>query len=147
MVSAARLKAYAMVAGVFVLGAASGAAASYAYGQRQLASMFDDDAGSFAEHHRQRAFERELGLSAEQREKIRAIHRQHETLHRQLMRDMMQRCGADLDGEMSKVDDEVRAVLDEPQKARFDQLSKKRHQRFLGGHGPQRMMHGDPPPP
>ncbi|HEV8246504.1 MAG TPA: hypothetical protein VGP93_12080 [Polyangiaceae bacterium] len=142
MVKSTRIKAYAAVAAIFVLGAGAGAAASYAYAQRQLASIFDEEDGpAFEEHHRLRALERELGLSAEQREQIHALHRRHGERRRKLMHDMVERCGADMETDMASRDAEIRGLLNDEQKARFDQLVAKRRDHFRLG--PRHGAHGE----
>ncbi len=59
----ARLKAYGLVAGVFLLGVVAGGSVSYAYAQAETRTLFTGDRQAF-EHLRLQALERELDLDA-----------------------------------------------------------------------------------
>jgi Spy/CpxP family protein refolding chaperone len=133
MVNRTRLKAYAIVAGVFVLGALAGAGASHAFAQRDYASLVAGER-DFIEHRKLRALSRELDLSSEQRERIAEILRKHRDDRRGLSRQMFERCGEPVRAHKAKVSAEIRAVLDPAQQTRFDQFEKQQQERGPWGH-------------
>jgi Spy/CpxP family protein refolding chaperone len=129
MVSQSRLKAYAVLGVVFVLGGVAGGAATYAWSQRDITSMLGEEG---FERRRFRAFSKELDLTDAQREKVKAIFDAHREEHRRASRDVMERCAGPLREQRAKVDAEIRAVLTPEQQQRFDKLMKERDQRKFG---------------
>ena len=130
MVNASRWKAYLVLALVFVLGAASGGATSFAYVQRRHATLLGDDARGI-ENRRLRALSRKLDLNEGQHERIRAILTKDRDTSRDLGRDMFDKCGQPLRDHMSRTDADVRAVLRPDQQKRYDQLLEERHAHML----------------
>lgn len=134
MVSAGKLKVYAIVAGIFVLGAGAGGAAGYAVASKRVAEVLGDERPGASEARRFEGLAAELDLSHEQRRKVRAIMDRHRDENRRLTRAMFEKCGDDLRSLRARVDGEIRTVLDEDQQQRFGELMEKRGKRFpLGG--------------
>ena len=129
MVTQSRIKAYAVLGVVFVLGGVAGGAASYAWLQRDLTSMIGEEG---FERRRFRAFSKELDLTDAQRDKVKAIFDAHREEHRRTSRDVMERCAGPLREQRAKVDAEIRALLTPEQQQRFDKLAKEREERKFG---------------
>ena len=83
------------------------------------------------------ALMRRLNLSVQQREAIGAIVAKHAPARRAIMQQMTEKCGQELEREKSAQDSEIRAVLNPEQRARFDELSKRQHERMFGEHHEQ----------
>jgi len=130
MVNPSRTKANLVLAAVFLLGVVAGGAGTYAWLQRDLRSMVGDEG---FERRRFEAFSRELDLSREQRDKVKAIFDAHRDEHRQTSRDVMQRCGGALREQRAKTDAEIRAVLTPEQQQRFDAFVREHEARKFGG--------------
>jgi len=129
-----KLKIYGVVLGIFVLGAGAGGAAGYAVASKQLAEVLGDDRPALGDARRFAAMARELDLTREQRQKVRAIMERHRDENRELMRAMAEKCGDDLQALRARVDAEIRGVLNPEQQKRFQELTEKRGRRFpLGG--------------
>ncbi len=134
----AKLKAYAVVLGIFVLGAGAGAATASALSAKRLAEALDDDRVGEREARRLQALARELSLSDEQREKLRAVLGRHREQNRRLTRAMFETCGGDVSKLREQLDGDIRALLSEQQRQRFAELAQKRGRRFpFGGVGPK----------
>lgn len=131
-----KVKIYGIVAGIFVLGAGAGGAAGYAVASKKVAEVLREDRSDAADSRRFEGLASQLDLNREQRQKVRAIMDRHRDEHRQLTQAMFEKCGEDLKGVRERVDAEIRAVLDEKQRARFAELMEKRGHKFpLGGPG------------
>lgn len=138
MVIGPKLKIYAMVAGIFVLGAGAGAASGYAVANRRLAAVLREDRPGMGDARRMEALASELDLTREQRRQIRQIMERHREENRQLSRALFEKCGDDLRDLRARVDNEIRVVLTEQQANRFHELMEKRGNRFpLGAPGPR----------
>lgn len=133
-----KLKIYGIVAGIFVLGAGAGGAAGYAVASKKVAEVLREDRSDAADARRVEGLAAQLDLTGEQRQKVRTIMARHRDEHRRLTQAMFEKCGDELKGVRERVDAEIRAVLDEQQRARFAELTAKRGHRFpLGGPGPR----------
>lgn len=138
MVISSKLKVYAVVLGIFVLGAGAGGAAGFAVANRRLAEVLGGDRPSLGEARRFEAIARELDLSRDQRRQVREIMERHREENRRLMDGMFEKCGGDLQALRTRVDGEIRGVLDAEQSKRFSQLMDQRGKRFpLGMPGPR----------
>ncbi len=135
MVSRLRLKALAVLVGVFLLGAATGGGVILAYSQHELAEWGRPDAARRSER-RLNALTRVLGLTAEQRAAVGGILRREEPELRGKMREAMEQCGGPLREHKAKVDAEIRALLTPEQQRRFDQLAAEQAERFWLRRGP-----------
>lgn len=142
MVIGPKLRIYAIVAGIFVLGASAGAAAGYAVASKKLAEVLRADRPLLVEARRMEALSSELDLSREQRRRIREILEQSREENRKLTSAMFEKCGEDLRELRRRIDGQVSTVLDEQQRRRFHELMEKRGARFPLGPGP-RMLHHD----
>lgn len=139
MVSIGKLKPYALVLGIFVLGAGAGGAAGYAVASKRVAEVFGSDRPGFGEARRFEALSSELDLSREQRQRVRQIMERHRDENRELTRAMYERCGDDLESLRERVDQEIKSVLSESQARRFKELTTERGKRFpLGKPGKRR---------
>lgn len=138
MVIGPKLKVYAVVAGIFVLGASAGGAAGYAVANKRLAETLRGDRPSLIDARRMEALAYELDLSREQRRQVRDILERHRDDNRRLTQAMFEKCGDDLQNLRARIDDEISPVLNDQQRQRFHDLMEKRGQRFpLGARGPR----------
>lgn len=142
MVISPKLKVYGIVLGIFVLGAGAGGAAGFAVASKRVADVLGEDRPGAHEAMRFEAISRKLDLSGEQRKKVRVIMERHRDENRRLSRAMFEECGDELSALRTRVDQEIRAVLDDEQKKRFAELMEKRGHRFPLG-GPVRIRKGD----
>jgi len=118
-----KLKAYAALLAVFVLGVLAGGAGSRAMLQRRYARMFRDPSFVF-EHRRLGALSRRLRLDDAQEDKVRIVMSKYGSKRRELTREIMDRCGAPLRDQKSQMDAELRTVLTPDQQTRYDKLIK-----------------------
>lgn len=132
MVNRKKLEVVLLLGGVFLLGAVTGGAITYAHSKRQQTSLIEVG----AREHRRLGFERRLGLSAAQSAQIEAIFARHEAESRALKAQMMSDCGAPMHEHVARIDAEIRALLDPEQQRRFDDIRAKRRLRGLDGFGP-----------
>jgi Spy/CpxP family protein refolding chaperone len=116
-----KLKGYAALLLVFVLGVLLGGAGSRAITQRGIAQIFKDPSAMF-ERRRLGALSRRLHLDDAQEDKVRAILHKYAEQRRDLNRDMVDRCGAPLREQKTKMDAEIRALLSPEQQTRYDKL-------------------------
>jgi len=138
MVIGPKLKVYAIVAGIFVLGAGAGGAAGYAVANKHLAEVLRSDRPMLGDARRMEALAYELDLSREQRKQVREILERHRDENRKLTQAMFEKCGDDLQSLRTRVDEEISPVLNEQQRRRFHDLMEKRGQRFpLGARSPR----------
>lgn len=118
-----KLKGYAALLGVFVLGILLGGAGSRAMLQRRYKAMFRDPTEMF-ERRRIGALSRRLKLDDAQEDRARDIFGKYGKQRRVLTREIMTRCGAPLHAQKAQMDGEIRALLRPDQQARYDQLLK-----------------------
>ena len=142
MVISPKLKVYGIVLGIFVLGAGAGGAAGFAVASKRVADVLGEDRPGAHEAMRFEAISKKLDLSGEQRKKVRAIMDRHRDENRRLSRAMFEQCGDELSALRTRVDQEIRDVLDDEQKKRFAELMEKRGHRFPLG-GPVRIRKGE----
>jgi Spy/CpxP family protein refolding chaperone len=134
MVIGKRGKAYAVLGGVFVLGALAGGGSVFALSQREVRAFARGERQAF-EHRRLDALERELDLTAEQRTRIAAIFEKHRAEQRDARRQMMERCGEPIREQRRKLTEAIDAVLTPEQRQRHAELMRKHEGRFLGPPG------------
>jgi Spy/CpxP family protein refolding chaperone len=138
MVIGPKLKIYAVVAGIFVLGAGAGGAAGFAVANKHLAEVLRSDRPMLGDARRMEALAYELDLSRAQRKQVREILERHRDENRRLTQAMFEKCGDDLQSLRTRVDEEISPVLNEEQRRRFHELMEKRGQRFpLGARSPR----------
>jgi Spy/CpxP family protein refolding chaperone len=143
MVISPKLKVYATVLGIFVLGAGAGGATGYAVASKKLADVLGGDRLAMGEARRMEALAHRLDLTSEQRRKVRGILERHRGEYRDLTEAMLDKCGDDLRDLRTRVDGEIRAVLEPDQARRFGEMMEKRGRRFPLGPGPHR-RHNEP---
>jgi Spy/CpxP family protein refolding chaperone len=136
-----KLKIYGLLAGIFLLGAGAGAGVAYAASERRLAELVGEERGDGHETRRFFALARELELTDAQRAGVRDVLSRHRDESRKLNKTMLDTCGQGLREQKAKVDAEIRLLLTETQRRRFDELSAKRGARFPFGGGPGRRPH------
>ena len=119
----AKLKGYAALVLVFVLGILIGGAGSRAMLQRRYRAMFRDR-GAVFENRRLGALAHRLKLDDAQEDRVRDILGKYAKQRRDLTREIMDRCGAPLHAQKSRMDSEIRALLRPDQQTRYDQLIK-----------------------
>lgn len=142
MVSASKLKIYGIVLGIFVLGAGAGGAAGYAVASKRIAEVLGDERPEAHEERRFEALAKELDLTREQRKQVRSIMDRHRDETRLATKAVFEKCGAELQDLRSRVDTEIRGVLNQEQQKRFGELMEKRGKRFPLGM-PPRFRKGD----
>jgi Spy/CpxP family protein refolding chaperone len=130
-VTTSRIKAYAALGGMFVLGAVSSAAAYYALERRDDAEFFSGDRAKF-ETRRLEAMGRELGLDHTQLAKVGEIFAKHADERRRLLRQEIETCGGPMNAHRERVDAEIRGVLTPDQRVRFEALRVERRRRLFG---------------
>jgi hypothetical protein len=128
-----RVRAYAIVVGVFLVGGIAGAAGATAWTERRYADLLSDDRRDQREARRLRALSRELELSPEQEDKVRSIMQAHRDEHRRLIREMFEGCGEPVRKHKAAIDAEIRPLLRPAQQKRFAELAALHRERFLGG--------------
>lgn len=128
----AKAKAYFIMVGVFVAGIAVGAGASLAVAERQFAELVGKPGHEAMRERRLAGLTARLDLNDAQRDQIRSIMDNHGDEYESAMRDMFARCGEKLREERSKIDTEIKALLDAEQRRKFDELSERHRRRFLG---------------
>ncbi len=131
MVSASHWKAYAALAGAFVLGALCATATYHVVAQRQYAEFFSGDREAF-ESRRVKALARELDLTGDQEARVRDVFRKHAEERKRVMRKTYETCGAPMNEHRERVDAEIRGLLRPEQRPRFDELRAEHKQRLLG---------------
>jgi Spy/CpxP family protein refolding chaperone len=127
-----RLYGYVVLVAAFVVGAACGGGAAFAYVAQKHAAMLREDARG-PELRRVRVLARKLDLDADQEQRIRSILTQDRDTARELGRVMFERCGGDLREQRARVDAEIRAVLRPEQQRRYDELLEERRERMWLG--------------
>jgi Spy/CpxP family protein refolding chaperone len=130
-----RLKAYAALGAMFVLGAVCSAAAYHALARRDDSQFFSGDRSTF-EARRVEAMGRELDLNRAQLDQVREIFQKHSEERRRLLRQEMETCGGPMNAHRERIDAEIRAVLTPPQRARFETLRAERKRRLFGDPDP-----------
>lgn len=120
----ARLGAYGVLAGVFLLGAVAGGSASYAYARAETRTLFTGDRRAF-EELRVSALERELDLDAAQAARIRSIFERHRDERERVGKQMFETCGEPVRALRKRIDGEIKAVLNPEQVARFEALQSR----------------------
>ena len=120
-----RLRAGLALAGVFVLGIATGVGVAHYFAVRHMTHMLE--APSSVARHRvvMSALDHQLDLSKEQHDKISRILSQHEPAITEISRSIEPK----LAPIFATIEDEIRAELTPDQRPKFDELSKKFHQR------------------
>jgi hypothetical protein len=98
-----------------------------------VASLVTDETGEIRERSGVSALSNRLGLREEQREKLRDISQRYRRQRRELNRSMFERCGGPLREHKQKMNSEIRSVLDEQQRLRFDEVERKARDRFPFG--------------
>lgn len=130
MVSSRR-KAYAVIAGVFVLGVLAGGGAMWAISEREVRAFALGERRAF-EHRRLEALSRELDLTSEQKEKIATIFEKHHQERKTVMRE---RCGGAMSEAKEKMRAEIHAVLTPPQREKYDAMVREHEARREGPRG------------
>jgi uncharacterized membrane protein len=128
-----RAKIYGAFLAVFLLGGVAGGGLVYARTRGDYASLASDETGELRERRRLSAFSRELGLSDDQSQRVRAIFLRYRPERRRLLRAAFEQCGKPLIDHKAKMDAEIRALLRADQQARFDRLLAAQRERFPFG--------------
>jgi Spy/CpxP family protein refolding chaperone len=130
MVSA-RVKSYAALVLVFLLGALAGAGGAFAFVQHRYADFVRERGAT--DHWRMTGLTRELELDKAQEEQVRAIVTRHRELRRELTKKMFDECGGSVEQDRMQMDQEIRAVLRPEQQKRWDEVVAKRREHGPGG--------------
>jgi len=143
-----KVVAAAMMAGLFLLGGVTGAAAMRTYQQRQLKDQLEKGPGPARARMRLRAMRRFLDLTAEQESQLQTIVDEAETKHRELFEE----CGPGLKELREDTEAKIEALLTEEQRATYKKLIERRHERRgrkrrRGHRGPRSGTPPDGPPP
>jgi len=116
--------------GVFLLGGVAGAGTAVAYLRHEVREFASEP--RFRDRARLRGFSRMLDLTDGQREKVRTILEKHQGERRAAYSDMVSRCGDPLRHQKAQMDDEIRAVLTQAQRDKYDALSRRQEEWFFG---------------
>jgi hypothetical protein len=137
--------AAAAFVGVFALGAVAGAGGTRAYMFKELGSPFDGSPREVRARLRMDSMRRQLDLSPDQVQKIRAILQGTDDD----MENVMKPCRTEMDELRKRTDEKIIGTLDSTQAVKFREFAEKMHKRHGRGHGP--FPHPDPsgfdPPP
>jgi Spy/CpxP family protein refolding chaperone len=131
VVTSNRVKAYGALAGSFLLGALAAGTGYHAYAERRMDDAFGRDKDAF-EVRRVRAMSRELDLLPAQEARVLEIFRKHGPERQRILREQLAACGAPMEAHRARIDGEIRAVLNETQRARFETLRAEKRREFLG---------------
>ncbi|MGC4065506.1 MAG: hypothetical protein QM784_12835 [Polyangiaceae bacterium] len=115
----AQWKAVALLSGVFVLGAVTGVGGTLALQTTGRLDSHRFDPTRRGELSVQ-ALTRRLDIDEGQRRKITEILDRHAPTRRRVMQEVMEQCGSAFREEKERLDQEIRAVLNPRQQARFD---------------------------
>ena len=129
-----------MLAAMFVLGGATGGAIGRASALREMRHMMEGPPGEARANFRLEALRRHLDLSADQVDKMRAVMAEADAERDKAMA----ACDPGMEELRKRTDAKVRAILNDEQKKRFDELQKRRGRPGPWMGGP---MGGPPPPP
>jgi hypothetical protein len=135
MVSSTRAKAYAALAGSFLLGALAAGGGYHAVAERRMDAAFGGDRDAF-EVRRVKAMSRELDLRAEQETRILEIFRRNAPERGRLLREQVATCGAPMEAHRERIDGEIRSVLYPDQRPKFEALRAEHRRRLFGGPTP-----------
>ncbi len=117
MVKPAKWKGYAVLAAVFLLGAATGGGVVFSVAQRRHAAMMQDP--KEMNGRRLNALSRKLDLDEDQKTKISEI------------------LSKDREDRRAEVEAQIRAVLRPEQQTKFDEMIEQRKEHRHGGRGPR----------
>lgn len=123
--TATKLKVVLVLVGLFLLGAIVGVAATHAYLRREYTNFVEDDSPGHRDRFRLRALSRRLDLSEEQEQLVRDIverHRSEREAHIDLVADV---CREPLEQMRLRTENEIRQVLTQEQRERFDRIREK----------------------
>jgi Spy/CpxP family protein refolding chaperone len=120
-----KVKVGAVLAGVFLLGGVSGAFAGRAFTFHQLHSMMSGSPRQARAHFRVETMRHELDLDDDQTKRIEAIFAEADPERD----DALSGCKPKLDEIRSKTEAKIEEVLRPDQRAKFEELSKKRSAR------------------
>jgi Spy/CpxP family protein refolding chaperone len=125
MVISPKLRSYALLLVVFLLGGVAGGAGAHALSQRQYARFLEGGRREWMEEHRHQALSRRLGLTSDQQQRVRQILVQHREKRRELARTLLEQCGNPLREERTRINREIRSILTPRQQAHFDGIAEK----------------------
>ncbi|HMR09090.1 MAG TPA: hypothetical protein PKA88_25090 [Polyangiaceae bacterium] len=131
MVISKRTRAIGLLVGVFLVGGVAGSGATFAFAQRDMRGLMGREG---FEQRKMRALTRRLDLTTEQQTQVQEILRRRGEERRQLMDKMQESCGKPVAEHRAKTDDEIRSVLTDAQKPKFEELIERRG-RYGGGRG------------
>src|SRR5512142_3073934 len=126
MVNRNNVKAVAIIVGIFLGGAGTGSAVTFAWSHNRLVGMLERT-GPLHQEMRMRTLQRILHLSSKQHAAIADILEREGPARRKLMGEMMRACGEPIRAHKARVDAEIRAVLRPDQQARFDELAARQN--------------------
>jgi Spy/CpxP family protein refolding chaperone len=133
-VISAKLKAIGLLVGVFVLGAIAGTGGTLAFQTSNRLESHRFDPSRRGELSLQ-ALTRRLDLSDAQQRKIAEILERHAPTRRRVMQEVMEQCGSAFREEKARLDDEIRAILNPQQRARFEQIAERQRERMFSPSG------------
>jgi hypothetical protein len=119
-----RVRAALALAGVFVLGAATGVGGARFFVARHMAHALDAPLPAVRHRVVMNALDRQLDLSKDQHEKIAGILEKHEPEITEISRSVEPK----LAPIFASIEDEIRAELTPDQRPKFDELAKKFHE-------------------
>ncbi|MEZ4221704.1 MAG: hypothetical protein R3B13_12305 [Polyangiaceae bacterium] len=118
-----RWRGVLLLLGVFTLGGVVGGALTHAFARRDLRGMMSREG---FEQRRLQAMARFLDLTDEQRARVEEILARRGEERRKLMDTMYDSCAKPMDEHRRQTDDEIRAVLTDEQKPKFEKMLQRR---------------------
>ncbi|HEY4157919.1 MAG TPA: hypothetical protein VGM29_07470 [Polyangiaceae bacterium] len=125
-----KLKGYATLLVVFLLGGVVGAGITHVRSQHRFLHGGDHES---SEHRRLDAISRRLDLDGAEQQKVADILDKYSADRTRMTREMLDTCGTALRTQKEQMDAEIRAVLRPDQQTAFDALLKEQHDRLMGG--------------
>jgi uncharacterized membrane protein len=124
-VKPANLKAIGVLVAVFALGAVAGAGGAFAYTRDEIRDLADQP--SMREAMRMRALSRRLALSDDQERELKAALNRRKKERREVWMRTMERCGEPIRQQKAELDAEIRKVLNDEQRTKFDRFVREHH--------------------
>ena len=130
-----KVRAGIVLLAIFVLGAATGVAGTYAMTRQRDAGLYSSESLEDHDHLRLRAMARRLDLDEGQTAEVRAILDRYREQRRALRDQLQESCLKPVAELRSQMEDEIATVLNADQRQQFERIKDRRQGRR---HGPRR---------
>jgi uncharacterized membrane protein len=122
-VKPANLKAVGVLVAVFALGAVAGAGGAFAYTRDEVRDLADQP--GMRDARLMRGLSRRLSLSDDQERELKAVLNRRKKERREVWMRTMEHCGEPIRQQKAELDAEIRTVLNDEQRARFDRFVRE----------------------